>query len=103
MLLGDGLMHVSLVVLSVTILLIALFAYSKKRNARYLFLSIAFFFLTLSQIVNLFESFFSNKFIIIAPLGLHLSHLLDLLMLTSFGLALVRNWGGNRQGKNPLE
>jgi hypothetical protein len=89
----DGLVHVLLVAFSGLVLTISLLAYGSRRDTRYMFLSLAFTFLTLSQIVELVETLFlSNELIFIPLTGIHLSHFLDFLMLSSFGLALmVRN------------
>jgi uncharacterized membrane protein len=55
-----------------------------------MFLSLAFTFLTLSQIVELAETLFlSNELVYIPLTGIHLSHFLDFLMLSSFGMALL--------------
>src|SRR5207245_8584255 len=89
----DGLVHVLLVAFSALVLLISLLAYVGRRDSRYLFLSLAFAFLALSQVVELVETIFlSNQLIFIPLTGVHLSHFLALLMLSSFSLALlVRN------------
>ncbi|MHB8565476.1 MAG: hypothetical protein ACYC7D_04680 [Nitrososphaerales archaeon] len=91
--LSDEIMHVLIVALSFTLVVIASLAYLRKRNRRYLFLSLAFIFLLLSQIVTMLEVVvYSNYLLIIPAIGLHLSHLFDLLMLLSFTLALIRDW-----------
>src|SRR5438309_433108 len=86
----DGLVHVLLVAFSGLVLMISLLAYASRRNSRYLFLSLAFTFLSLSQVVELAETLFlSNQLIFIPQTGIHLSHFLDFLMLSSFSLALL--------------
>ena len=89
----DGLVHVLLVAFSALVLLISLLAYVGRRDSRYFFLSLAFAFLALSQVVELVETIFLTNQLIFIPLtGVHLSHFLDFLMLSSFSLALlVRN------------
>jgi hypothetical protein len=79
-----------LVAFSGLVLMISLTAYASRRDTRYMFLSLAFTFLTLSQIVELVETLFlSNELVYIPLTGIHLSHFLDFLMLSSFGLALL--------------
>jgi uncharacterized membrane protein len=86
----DGLVHVVLVAFSGLVLAISLFAYASRRDTRYMFLSLAFTFLALSQIVELVETLFLSSELILIPLtGIHLSHFLDFLMLSSFSLALL--------------
>ncbi len=86
----DGVVHVLLVAFSGLVLLISLLAYASRRDARYMFLSLAFTFLALSQVVELIETLFlSNQLVYIPLTGIHLSHFLDFLMLSSFSLALL--------------
>src|SRR5437667_12248549 len=93
----DGLLLVFLVAFSALILLISLLAYVGRRDSRYLFLSLAFAFLALSQVVELVETILlSNQLIFIPLTGVHLSHFLDFLMLSSFSLALLV-----RSGESP--
>lgn len=86
----DGVIHVLLVAFSGLVLLISLLAFKDRRTIRYLFLSLAFTFLMLSQTVELLETLFlSNQLILIPVTGIHLSHFLDFLMLSSFSMALL--------------
>jgi hypothetical protein len=86
----DGLVHILLVSFSCLVLSISLLAYATRRDIRYLFLSLAFTFLALSQVVELVETLFlSNALVLIPSTGIHLSHFLDFLMLSSFSLALL--------------
>jgi hypothetical protein len=86
----DGLVHVLLVAFSCLVLMISLLAYSSRRDTRYMFLSLAFTFLALSQVVELVETLFlSNQLIFIPLTEIHLSHFLDFLMLSSFSMALL--------------
>jgi len=86
----DAVVHVLLVAFSGLVLVISLFAYATRRDTRYLLLSIAFTFLFLSQLVELIETIFlSNQLVYIPLTGIHLSHFLDFLMLSSFSLALL--------------
>ncbi len=86
----DGLVHILLVAFSGLVLMVSLLAYASRRDTRYMFLSLAFTFLALSQIVELVETLFlSNQLIFIPLTGIHLSHFLDFLMLSSFSLALL--------------
>jgi hypothetical protein len=87
----EDMVHVLLVGLSSAILLVSIAAQLRKRNSRYLFMTLAFGFLTLSQSVELVETLFmSNQLVVVPVAGVHLSHFLDFLMLSSFGLALFR-------------
>jgi uncharacterized membrane protein len=86
----DGLVHILLVAFSVLVLSVSLLAYSGRRDSRYAFLSLAFGFLALGQIVELIETMFlSNQLILIPSTGIHLSHFLDFLMLSGFSIALL--------------
>jgi len=86
----DGIVHILLVAFSIVVLLISLLAYAERKTTRYLFLSMAFAFLTASEVVGLVESWFlSTQLIFIPATGIHLSHFLEFLMLSSFSLALL--------------
>jgi hypothetical protein len=86
----DGLVHILLVAFSGLVLMISLFAYASRRDTRYMFLSLAFTFLALSQVVELVETLFlSNQLVFIPLTEIHLSHFLDFLMLSSFSVALL--------------
>jgi len=86
----DGIVHILLVAFSIVVLLISLLAYAERKTTRYLFLSMAFAFLTGSEVVGLVESWFlSTQLIFIPATGIHLSHFLEFLMLSSFSLALL--------------
>jgi hypothetical protein len=86
----DAVVHILLVAFSGLVLLISLLAYASRRDTRYMFLSLAFTFLALSQVVELIETLFLGNQLVYIPLtGIHLSHFLDFLMLSSFSLALL--------------
>ena len=86
----DEVVHVLLVAFAGLVLLISLLAYASRRDTRYMFLSLAFTFLALSQVVELIETLFlSNQLVYIPLTGIHLSHFLDFVMLSSFSLALL--------------
>ena len=80
------------------VLAISVMAFVERRTRRYLFLCLGFSFLMMSQIVELIESlFYSSELILIPQTGIHLSHFLDFLMLSSFSIALLvenrrQNW-----------
>jgi len=62
----------------------------ERKTLRYLFLSMAFVFLAASEAVGLIEVWFmSTQLILIPATGIHLSHFLEFLMLSSFSLALL--------------
>ena len=83
-------MHVALVSLSVIVLTVSILAYLKRRTRRYLYLTLAFGFLTLGQAVDLVETIsMSNQLIEIPIVQIHLSHMFEFLMLFSFCLALL--------------
>lgn len=85
----EAVVHTVTVVLSFAVLLISIFAYRRKGGGRYLGLTTAFVFLTASELIQFAESFIFNTFIYIPFLDIHLSHLLDMAMLVSFGFALL--------------
>lgn len=94
----DAWMHLVLMAFSALLLSISIRAYTRKPYSRYLFLVFAFLFLALSQGISFLESMFlSGGLILIPDIGLHLSHLFDLLMLVSFGVALTRTSDGELQ------
>jgi hypothetical protein len=87
--LGDAIMHIIIVALAISVLTVSLLAYNRRRSRRYLYLSVGFSFLFLSQLATLFEVvFLSNALIIIPSIGLHLSHVFDFLTLIFFLLGL---------------
>ena len=82
--------HVLLVGFSTVVLLISVLAFAQRRTRRYLFLSLAFGSLALSQVVELWEVlFYSNQLVLIPDTGIHLSHFLDFLTLSCFSVALL--------------
>lgn len=87
---GEDLIHTVLVASSVVLVTIAGRAYFKKSDPRYLFLLLAFVFLGVSQVVTLLEAIYVSGPIFLPFLDLHLSHLLDFLMLLSFTISLTR-------------
>jgi hypothetical protein len=88
----DELIHVLIVIMSLIVVGISLLAYLRRRTSRYLFLFLAFAFITLSQTVTAIETFYlSNQLILIPYSGLHITHLFDFATLLSFGLALLRS------------
>lgn len=88
---GEDLIHTVLVVSSLILVALAGRAYLRRDDSRYLFLLFAFIFLGLSQVVTLFEALTFSGPVFLPFLELHLSHLLDFLMLLSFTLSLTRN------------
>ena len=91
----DGIVHILLVGFSAIVVLISLLAYYERRSRRYLLLSLAFIFLAASEVVGLVEVWFlSAQLIMIPPTGIHLSHFLEFLMLSSFSAALLTNGKG---------
>jgi hypothetical protein len=85
----EAAVHTLAVILSLLVLTISILAYKRRGGRRYLALSVAFVFLALSQVLQFAESYYFNAFVFIPLLDIHLSHLLDLAMLVSFGLALM--------------
>lgn len=87
---GEDLIHTALVASSIVLVIIAGRAYFRKNDSRYLFLLLAFIFLGVSQVVTLLEAISVSGPVFLPLLDLHLSHLLDFLMLLSFTLSLTR-------------
>jgi hypothetical protein len=85
----EAAVHTLAVILSLLVLTISVLAYKRRGGRRYLALSVAFVFLALSQVLQFAESYYFNAFVFVPLLDIHLSHLLDLAMLVSFGLALM--------------
>jgi hypothetical protein len=85
----EAVVHTFAVTLSLLVLSISILAYKRRGGRRYLALSVAFVFLALSQVLQFAESYYLNAFILLPLLDVHVSHLLDLAMLVSFGLALM--------------
>jgi hypothetical protein len=85
----EAAVHTLAVILSLLVLTISILAYKRRGGRRYLALSVAFVFLALSQVLQFAESYYFNAFVFVPLLDIHLSHLLDLVMLVSFGLALM--------------
>ncbi|MDA4124056.1 MAG: hypothetical protein OK438_01205 [Thaumarchaeota archaeon] len=87
--LQEAIVHTTTVTLSIVVLGISVAAYRRRGGNRYAALTIAFLFLALSEVVQFVESASLNASIFVPVLEIHLSHLLDLAMLVSFGFALV--------------
>ena len=85
----EELVHSLGVSLSLAVLGIAVLAFARQRSKRYLALLVAFLLLSADESVQFVESFYFNAFIYVPYLEIHLSHLLDLAMLISFGIALL--------------
>ncbi len=87
---GVDILHFSLAILSVVVLAISIAAYVRRRETRYFFLMIAFLFFCLDQVVTLYqELYFYGLLIVIPYIGLHLVHVLELVMLLSLIAALL--------------
>lgn len=87
---GNDILHFTLATLSVAVLVISAAAFLRRRDSRYFFLMIAFVFFSLDQIVTLYqEIYFYGLLIVIPYIGLHLVHVLELMMLASLIVALV--------------
>jgi hypothetical protein len=84
----EALVHTVTVTLSLVVLGVSVVAYKRRGGGRYLSLMVAFVFLSTSELIQFAESFFFNAFIYLPLVGIHLTHLFDLAMLVSFGLAL---------------
>jgi hypothetical protein len=87
---GVDVLHFSLAILSVVVFGISVAAFVRRRESRYFFLMIAFLFFSLDQIVTLYqEIYFYGLLIVIPYIGLHLVHVLELVMLLSLIAALL--------------
>jgi hypothetical protein len=87
---GVDVLHLTLAILSVAVLGISVAAYLRRRETRYFFLMIAFVFFCLDQVVTLYQEMYYYGFLIVIPyIGLHLVHVLELLMLLSLIAALL--------------
>jgi hypothetical protein len=87
---GIDLLHLSLAILSVVVLVISVGAFIRRRESRYFFLMVAFLFFCADQLVTLYqELYFYGLLIVIPILGLHLVHVLELMMLLSLIAALL--------------
>ena len=90
-------MHVLLAALSVLLMAISMNAYRTRPVRRYFILMLAFIFLSLDQIVNLYQEVSLGGQLIVVPiLELHLDHFLELLMILSFIAALLVSSGESR-------
>jgi hypothetical protein len=87
--LQEAIVHSTTVILAMVVLAISTAAYRRRGGKRYAALTIAFLFLALSEMVQFVESASLNTSIFVPILEIHLSHLLDMAMLVSFGFALV--------------
>jgi len=86
--------HLLLFAFSGVVLLISVLAYAERKTSRFLYLSLAFMFLASSETVSLIETLFLSSQLIFVPFtGIHLSHFLEFLMLSCFGLALLAKNG----------
>lgn len=94
---GNDFLHFALAALSVVVMVVSAGAFIRRRDGRYFFLMLAFVFLCLDQLITLYqEVYFYGLLIIIPYLGLHLVHVLELLMLVSFIAALLVPFRGMR-------
>jgi hypothetical protein len=89
----EVLLHIVIVILASLLVVVSISAYLRKKwNSRYLFLALAFVCLFASQFVTLIEVVaYSDTLIVIPELGLHVTHVLDLLTLVSFLLAMRKS------------
>jgi hypothetical protein len=84
----EAVIHTLTVLLSLVVLGISIVAYRRRGGKRYMALSIAFLFLFASQLEQFAELYYLNAFIYLPLVQVHVSHLFELAMLISFGLAL---------------
>jgi len=87
---GVDVLHLTLAILSVAVFGISIAAYVRRRETRYFFLMIAFLFFCLDQTITLYQEMYYYGFLIVIPyIGVHLVHVLELLMLVSLIAALL--------------
>jgi hypothetical protein len=88
-------MHFILLVFSVVLMVISANGYRRRPTSRYFFLMLAFVFFCLDQTVTFYQEIYLNGLLIAIPyVGLHLIHMLELLMSVSFLTALLRPVAG---------
>jgi hypothetical protein len=85
----EAVLHTVSVILAAAVFGISVVAAKRRGGRRYKALSVAFLFLALGEVVQFIESYSLNSYIYVPVLNIHLSHLLDLAMLTCFGFALL--------------
>ena len=86
----NDVLHVLLVVFSIGLFTVSVGAFLRRRGQRYLFLMLAFGLLCADQVITLYQQLYTGGFLILIPyVDLHLVHLLELLMMLSFAIALI--------------
>ena len=89
-LIDDDFMHIVLVGLSLALMGISVNGFRRRRNSRYLFLMLAFVFFSLDQVVALWQQLYLGDVLLSVPImGLHVTHVFELLMGVSFVAALL--------------
>lgn len=87
---ANDLLHFLLAFFSVALFAVSVGAFVRRRGSRYLFLMLAFGLLCMDQLVTLYQQLYYGGFLILIPyVDLHLVHLLELLMMVSFAIALI--------------
>jgi protein-S-isoprenylcysteine O-methyltransferase Ste14 len=87
----DDIMHIVLVALSLALMGISANGFRKRRNVRYFLLMLAFVFFSLGQAVALWQQLYLGDALLSVPVvGLHVTHLLELLMSLSLIGALLQ-------------
>ena len=86
----DDVMHIVLVGLSLALMGISVNGFRRRRNSRYFFLMLAFVFFSLDQIITLLQQLYLGDVLLSIPvIGLHVTHIFELLMGASFIAALL--------------
>jgi hypothetical protein len=79
-----------LAVFSVGLFVVSIGAFARRRGQRYMFLMLAFGLLCMDEVITLYQQVYYGGLLILIPyVDLHLVHFLELLMMVSFGLALL--------------
>jgi hypothetical protein len=84
------LLHMISLIVAVFLSSVSILAYSRNRNTRMLLMTVGFVLLTVIEILYLFHATANLEELIIPIVDVELSHIILLIMLTLFGIGLLK-------------
>jgi hypothetical protein len=84
------LLHMISLIIAVFLSSVSILAYSRNRNTRMLLMTVGFVLLTVIEILYLFHATANLEELIIPIVDVELSHIIVLIMLTLFGIGVLK-------------
>ncbi|HXP48851.1 MAG TPA: hypothetical protein VN922_02795, partial [Bacteroidia bacterium] len=83
-------LHIASVIIAIFLGVVSILAYLRNRRLRLLFMTLAFFLLSVIEAMYLFDVNSKMEDIVIPGIGIEVSHVIFLMALTLFGIGIFR-------------